>query len=76
MDTCINTRVQSATCIFYTCPYGRVELLWPCVKNIRGHLFSIYNLSRCHQDTWLFGRVTTIIATVDTRRIEAFFVVP
>jgi hypothetical protein len=31
----------------------------------------MYNLPRCHQDTWLSGRVST----VDTRQIVAFFVV-
>jgi hypothetical protein len=29
----------------------------------------------CHQDTWLVGRVATVIAIVDTRRIAAFFIV-
>jgi hypothetical protein len=47
----------------------------------RGHLFSIYNLPRCHQDTCPICRVATVTATVDTSvtvatwRIEAFFVV-
>jgi hypothetical protein len=38
-------------------------------------LFSIYNLPRCHQDTWLSGCVATITDIVDTQQIEAFFVV-
>jgi hypothetical protein len=47
--------------------------IWPRVKNTHGHLFLICNLPCCHQDTWLVGRVATITATVDTRRIAAIF---
>jgi len=77
MDTCIYTRVQSDACVYYTQPYGRVDLLhaaiWPRVKYTRGHLFSTYCQPRGHKDTRLYGRVATVIATVDMRRIEAFF---
>jgi len=33
------------------------------------------NLPRCYQDTRQIRRVATVTATVDTRQIEAFFVV-
>jgi len=46
------------------CPSGHVN-----------YLFMFSNLPRCHQYTWLVGRVATVTATVETRRIAAFFVV-
>jgi hypothetical protein len=52
---------------------GHVYLMhatnWTRVKNTRGYLFFICNLPRCHQDTWLVGRVAIVTATVDTRLI-------
>jgi homoserine trans-succinylase len=42
----VNTRVQSATSVYYTCLYGRVKLLhvamWTRVITPRGHLFCFY----------------------------------
>jgi len=41
--------------------------MWPIVFHVK--------IAICHEDTWLFGRVATVTATVDTRQITRIFVV-
>jgi len=87
MDTCTYIRVQVATCIYYTWPNGHLYFIhasiWPSVFYTRGHLDTCnkwpivfhVKIATCHEDTWLFGRVATVTATIDTRQITRIFVV-
>jgi hypothetical protein len=73
------TRGHIAVWIYYTRPYGHVDLLhaaiWPRVIYTRGQLFSTYCQLRGHKDTRLYSCVAIVTAIVNTRRIAAIFVV-